>query len=388
MKLLKPTLTMSIVLVSVMTCGCYLLDFNNTFRNMDELFPSSRVERPDQEFTFERELHDLDVTYQYKGRDYSLDQLFKRTDTTGFIVVKNDKIVYERYFKGADEDSLFTSWSMAKSFLSALIGIAIDEGHIESVDDPVSKYAPELEGSGYEGVPIKHVLQMSSGIDFNEEYYNLTSDIYVMLEKVFFFNQPIEETIVRLDSERPSGERFHYISVDSQVLGMVLESATGRPAAELLEEKIWTPLGMESDAAWNTDGAGVALSFCCLNATLRDYARFGRLYLRKGNWEGRQIVPERWVMESVTPDSPHLMPGETMDGWGYQYQWWVPPDPDGEFMAIGVFGQYIYVNQKEDLVIVKTSADVKMADVESLAAFRAIADYLSSGGAGIEPEGE
>jgi len=197
-----------------------------------------------------------------------------------------------------------------------------------------------------------------------------------MLEKVFFFKKPIDNTILKLESERPSGEYFHYASSDSQVLGMLLSRVTDTTVAAYLEEKIWRPLGMESHANWNVDSEGVELSFCCLNATLRDYARFGRLYLNKGNWNGVQIVPESWVLESVVPDQPHLQPGMTEDGWGYQYQWWIPEEPDGEFLACGVFGQYIYVNTNKNLVIVKTSADPRMADDESVAAFRAIADHL------------
>lgn len=375
MKMKKILLFLPIILAILVSCNTPL-NLAGIFREMGDLFPSRKIERPEHVFTFGQDPRELDISYQYKGKTHTLDDLFRRTATTGFIVVKDDSIVYEQYFRGGCEDSLFTSWSVAKSFLSALIGIAIEEGHIDSVNDPITKYVPELKETGYYNVPIKHILQMSSGVDFDETYYDLSSDIYVMLEKVFFFKRPIENTILNLKSERPSGEHFHYASSDTQVLGMLLARVTDKTAAAYLEEKIWRPLGMESHANWNVDDAGVELVFCCLNATLRDYARFGRLFLNKGNWNGVQIVPEKWVLESVVPDQPHLQPGKTDDGWGYQYQWWIPEESDGEFLACGVYGQYIYVNTNENLVIVKTSADPRMADVESLAAFRAIADHL------------
>jgi len=375
MKLKRTALFLLVLPAFLVSCNVPL-DLAGIFRSMGDLFPARNIERSEHVFEFGRDKRGLHINYQYKGKTHTLDDLFRRTKTTGFIVVKDDSIVYERYFRGGCEDSLFTSWSVAKSFLSALIGIAIEEGHIDSVNDPITKYVPELEETGYNEVPIKHILQMSSGVDFDETYYDLSSDIYVMMEKVFLFKRPIENTILKLESERASGEHFRYASSDSQVLGMLLSRVTGKTVSAYLEEKIWRPLGMESNANWNIDSEGVELSFCCLNATLRDYARFGRLYLHQGNWDGVQVVPEEWVLESVVPDQPHLQPGMTGDGWGYQYQWWIPKEPDGEFLACGVYGQYIYVNTKKNLVIVKTSADPKMADDESVAAFRTIAEHL------------
>jgi CubicO group peptidase (beta-lactamase class C family) len=273
---------------------------------------------------------------------------------------------------------------MAKSFVSALVGIAIDEGRIAGADRPVTEYVPALKGSGYDGVPIKDILQMSSGVHFNEDYASWASDISIMFAKSFVLGSPINAYAQGLRSERRSGEAFNYISVDTQVLGMLLVRATGKPLATYLEEKIWGPLGMESDAEWVTDRAGkdgMEYAFCCLNATLRDYAKFGRLYLRRGDWQGRRIVSERWARESVVPDKPYLVhSGAYFPNWtiGYQYQWWVPEGAEGEFMAIGVWGQYIYVNPARNVIIVKTAADPDFdyRDMENLAAFRAIAAAL------------
>jgi CubicO group peptidase (beta-lactamase class C family) len=330
----------------------------------------------------------LNDTYLFKGETKSVEKFLDETVTTGFLVVKNDSIVSERYFRGDSESSLNTSMSVAKSFVSALVGIAIDEGLISGVDRAISDYVPKLRGSGYDGVPIKDVLQMSSGVKFNEEYDDPFSDINTMFWKVFGMGQPIDDYIAALRSEVPAGTTSYYRSSDTQALGMLLAAVTGKPVSAYLEEKVWSRIGMEYDAFWCTDLHGTELSFAFLNAALRDYAKFGRLFLHYGNWNGEQIVSEKWVRESVTPDNPNLQPGpkpegyETFGNLGYQYQWWVPEDSDGEFFADGVWGQYIYVYPKENLVVVKTSVDPHFADNdyehddETVALCRSIAKYL------------
>ncbi len=355
--------------------GCIFINLDQTFRTMDELFPTSEIENAGPVHEFSRAEQELDVTYQHQGKTYTLDDLHRRTQTTGFLVVKDDVIVHERYLRGGAETSNFTSWSMAKSFVSALVGIAIEEGHIDSVDDPITKYVPELAGSGYDGVSIKHVLQMSSGIDFKETYWNLGSDVYLMMLQTFYLQRPVDDYVAKRKSESPAGDHFYYASTDTQALGMLISRTTGMSVADYLEQKIWTPLGMESEAHWNVDVDNVEYAYCCLNARLRDFARFGRLYLHQGNWNGVQVVPAAWVKESVTPDRADLMP-EANEGWGYQHQWWILDGDDGEFMAVGVFCQFIYVNPAKNLVIVKTSSDRAMAEDEVVAAFRAIADSL------------
>jgi len=283
---------------------------------------------------------------------------------------------------------LNTSMSIVKSFVSALVGITIDEGLIVGVDHPITDYVPKLRGSGYDGVPIKHILQMSSGVKFDEEYENLFSDINLMFYQVFGFGQPINDYMAGLKREFPSGETSYYRSCDTQALGMLISTVTGKTVSAYLEEKIWGKIGMEYDAFWCTDDHGTELSFAFLNATLRDYAKFGMLYLHNGNWNGQQIVSAHWVRESVVPDNPKLQPGPkppeywTFGDFGYQYQWWIPNNPDGEYMAIGVWGQYIYVYPKENLVVVNTSVDPHFADNnfehddETVEVFRAIAASL------------
>jgi len=350
------------------------------FRHMDRLFPSRPVRRGDAVFTFDRALRPVDVRYQYDGTTRRLDDFLAATSTTGFLVIQSDRIVDERYFLGAGEDSQLTSWSVAKSFISALIGTAIDRGEIAGVERPITDYVPALRQSGYDGVPIRDILQMSSGVRFDEDYANPFSDVNWMFMRSFLFGGRINATPEGVRRARPPGRQFDYVSVDTQALGMLLTRATGKPIAALAEERLWRPLGMEHDAFWITDRAGadgMEYAFCCLNATVRDYAKLGRLFLRGGDWNGHRIVSEPWVRESVTPGRPDLVnAGQYTPDWaiGYQYQWWVPEGPDGEFTGIGVWGQYLYVNPAANSIIVKTSVDpgFDTRDMETITAFRAV----------------
>jgi len=298
--------------------------------------------------------------------DYMLDSL-----TTGFLVIKNGKIVYERYALGADEHSFLTSWSMAKSITSTLVGFAIGDGVIKSVDDPIDQYVPELKGSGYADVPIKAILQMSSGIDFNEEYDTEDSDSADMWDATIGNNDDSFTDVLRhLHRARPPFAKYNYVGVDTLALGLLLRKVTGKTLSDYLSAKLWGPLGMESDATWNLDSDGSdanEAAFCCINAVLRDYARFGQFILNDGAWQGKQLLPKNWVHEATTPDKDQIMPGHLHPGWdvGYQYQWWImPPDQDWlhGFEAQGVNGQFIYVNPEEQLVIVVTSAWPNAAD--------------------------
>ena len=370
------------------------------FRHPENLLPVRRIQRSGPTYQFPQETRDLNKTYEFKGETRNVDDFLKKTITTSFLVIKDDKIVSERYFLGATKETTHTSMSVAKSFVSALVGIAIDEGLIAGVDRPISDYVPKLKGSGYDGVAIKHVLQMSSGVKFDEEYDNLFSDINLMFYKVFGFRQPIDDYIANLTTEFPPGQTSYYRSCDTQALAMLISTVTGKPVSEYLEEKIWSKIGMEYDASWCTDPNGTELAFGFLNATPRDFAKFGVLYLHDGNWNGEQIVSEAWVRESVVPDNPNLQPGpkgeefDTFGNFGYQYQWWIPDNPDGDYLAIGVWGQYIYVYPKENLVVVKTSIDPDFEandyehDDETVAVCRSIATNLSDNKPEDNPETE
>lgn len=348
------------------------------FRNISKIFPSKNIHASEVPFRLKKQLISLEnLTYTYNAQQLSMVELLYRTETTGLLVLKNNVIVYEEYFLGNTARDKNTSWSMAKSFISALVGIAISEGYIESINDPITKYMPELSKSGYSNVPIKHVLQMSSGVKFSEDYDNSSSDINNLLPQLFLNMRPIKKVVFDFPSENYSGQKFHYMSLDTQILGLLIERVTLQPVATYFEKKLWQPLGAESNATWLTDNYQTELTFCCLNATLRDFAKFGLLYMNDGYFNGRQIIPKNWVKESVVPDSAHLQVGATSEKygrWGYQYQWWIPQGADGDYSAVGVWGQYIYVNPKKEVVIVKTSSGFTTPEVddEVIALFRAI----------------
>lgn len=353
------------------------------FRSMETMFETTPVRRGPVAHALQMQIRALPETYEYGGKTRDVASFLRDTWTTGLIVLQDGRIAHEEYDFGHTAKTRTISWSVAKSFISALVGIAVAEGHIADIGQPVSDYVPALKGSGYEGVPIKHVLQMSSGIRFDEDYGAFFSDIN-RLGRAIAFDSSLDEFVATLARERAPGEFHHYVSMDTQVLGMLLRAATGESIASYLESRIWMRMGMESDAYWLVDRNGMELAFGGLNAVLRDYARLGQLYLNKGKSEGQQIVPEEWVRASVTPDAPHLQPGNPASSrvLGYGYQWWIPQQPDGDYLAIGVYGQFVYVYPEKGIVIAKTSAypdynvDGQDKELETIAMFRAIAAHL------------
>ncbi len=364
----------------------------HNFQNMDALFPTRVVERGGPVFEFGIGEYTLPDNFRFEGKSYHTESFLADTRTTGLLVLHDDAIVFERYALGHSRSGRHIAWSVSKSVVSALFGIAVEEGVVRDIRQPVTDYLPELAGSGYDGVPIKHVLQMSSGVRFDEDYGDPNSDINRM-GRAMALGQPLLEFAASLERERPSGTYQHYVSIDTQVLGSILVRASGKSLADLTSEKLWKPLGMESDAYWMLDGTGMEMALGGLNATLRDFARFGRLYAHRGRWNGRQVVPRAWVDASVTPDAPHLMPGpnpNSSNELGYGYQWWIPSKPDGDFMALGIYNQMIYVHPRQKLVIAKNSAnrDFQRNDFkptrETLALYRTIGAELTA--AAREPE--
>jgi CubicO group peptidase (beta-lactamase class C family) len=355
------------------------------FRSMDRMFDTVPVSRGEDVWHLpEGSRISLPARFAFGGSILQTATFLDYTNTTGLIVLYDGHVVFEEYYCGETRATPHISWSVSKSFVSALVGIALAEGHIRNIMDPVTDYVPILKDSGYDNVPLKHVLQMSSGIRFNESYANFFSDINRM-GRTLALRRSIADFIRSLRSARPSGTVLNYVSMDTQVLAMVLCEATGKSLAELTQEKLWKPAGMEADAYWLTDATGMELGFGCLNAVLRDYARFGLLYMNQGRRGETQIVPAHWVQESIAPDAPHLMPGDDVTseaGLGYGYQWWVPPRSDGDYCAIGIYNQFIYVDPRRRVVIAKTSANAHYleyettSELQSIEFFRAIAASL------------
>lgn len=295
---------------------------------------------------------------------------------TSLLVIQDGQIRFEEYFLGTSPEDRRISWSMAKSYLSALFGILLEEGAIASLDDPVIKYAPKLQGSAYETATIRNVLNMASGVTFDEDYLDPKSDINRMGRVVALGGELDDFAASLKNSFAAPGETWQYVSIDTHVIGMVIRGATGQSVAALLDEKILQRLGLERDGYYITDGAGVAFVLGGLNFTTRDYARFGQMILQNGMRDGRQIVPADWVKESTLPSAP-TEPGKI----GYGYQWWIPVGAhDGEFLARGVYGQYMYFDESRGVLIVATGADRKFREPgvneQNIEMFRKIAQSL------------
>ena len=353
----------------------------HNFSHMKDIAPTKSIPASGEVIHFNSaNRKPLPTTFLYEGNPRSMESFITDSATTALVVIKDQDLIFENYYQGTNEFDQRISWSMAKSFLSALFGIAVEEGHIKDLNAPVTEYVPSLIGSGYDGVTIKNVLQMSSGVYFNEDYGDFNSDIN-RFGRIMALGGSFDEFAASLISERDQGTFMHYVSIDTHVIGMVLRAATGKTIEEYFSEKLWSKLNTEREAIYITDTTGEPMVLGGLNIITRDYARMGMLYRDGGQLNGQQIVPAKWIEDSITPDAPHLMPGKrdtSKTNFGYGYQWWLPENPDQEFLAIGIYGQYIYVNRKHNVVIAKNSADRNFMenDYESkditVAAFRAI----------------
>ncbi|WP_417464448.1 serine hydrolase domain-containing protein [Kordiimonas sp.] len=330
------------------------------YRRTKDFFNTTTVHASGTPWQFKYAKRDIPDTYVYDGEERSIAELMEITGTTGLLIAKDDTILFEEYYQGEKEDDRHIQFSVTKSFISALFGIALEKGQIDSIEDRVEKYLQEMVGTSYQGVTLKDILTMSSGVRFTEDYGDLTSDVNRM-SMVIGTGGSLNDYATSLEREREPGTFNDYVSVNTHVLGMVLTRVTGKTLTALLEEQIWQPLGMEHDAYFLIDGHGMEVAMGGLQASLRDMARMGRLYLNEGNWNGKQIVPADWVHASVTPDAPRLMAGfdnpSSDSPYGYGYQWWTPSNPHGDFMAAGIYSQYIYVDPTTGIVIAKTSAN-------------------------------
>lgn len=357
-----------------------------SFQHMAELFPTRTISRGEQLHALpraERSLDDVAVTVS--ERSVPLGEHLVGNHAAGMVVLHEGRLVYERYDLGADETTRFTSWSVAKSLTATLVGLARADGRIGDLGDPIERYVPEANGTGYEGVTIRQALQMSSGVTFTEVYSDGGSDVLQFMVDSLMSNQERANAIA---IDRPRGHEpgtyFNYNTAETQVLGWIVHNATGRTLSAYLEEKLWRPLGMEHDATWALDlegAGGMEMAGCCLNMTLRDQARFGQLYLDDGIARGERILSEGWVAEATTPSAPHLeVGGGVGPDIGYQYQWWI--FPDGTYAAEGVYGQFIWIDPTHRVVIARASAwpvewDEALA-AEAIAGFRAIAAAVAT----------
>jgi len=328
-----------------------------TFHEMDQIFDVRRVPAGSATWRLPRANAPMDFTYQFDGKTYPAEAVLDRTYTNALLIIKHGAIVTEIYRNKTSANSHFISFSMAKSITSILIGLAIADHHIHSIDDPITRYIPELKGTGYDGVTIRQALRMRSGVDYDERYdFSHPSLAAAMFEDSLVENKIRFAAFAKIVNRAyPPGEHFNYSTLETAVLGWVLERATGQSISAYMDERLWNPAGMESYGFWIMDGApGIGREFngAGFNAVLRDYGRLGLMMLQDGRAGNRQVVPAAWVQESTSArNTTPVEPGSPL---GYQYQWWTIAGTDA-YTAIGLQGQFIFVDPDTDTVVVKLS---------------------------------
>jgi CubicO group peptidase (beta-lactamase class C family) len=339
-----------------------------SFQNVRSVLPTRAVARGHEVSVLSAAAQALDdvACTDSQGRPTTVGEMLAGTYTDGFILLHRGRIVVERYLNGMSEMSLHLSQSVSKSLVGTLVGLMAGRGLL-ALGRPVSHYVPELGGCGYAGATLGQVLDMRSGVRFVEDYLDVDSEMGT-LDRVSGWKPArsgdpggIYDLILRLKQERPHGGHFAYRSIETDVLGWVLERVTGLGLAELMSHELWQPLGCEADACFTVDRAGTCLADGGLNACLRDYARFGQLYLDEGFANGRQIVPADWIAASRRADMEAFRPlyGERFSDFpqaGYSRQWWVLDSETGRQAALGVFGQMIYIDPAAAIVAVKLSS--------------------------------
>ena len=329
------------------------------FSHHDKIFPTRQIGRAATPWNFKRS--QADINYQYKGNRSSIAEYLSRNPVTGLLIAKDDRILVEHYQYGRTDRDRLMSQSMAKSIMGMLIGIAISEGAIKSVDDTAETYVPGFKGTEYGATPLRALLHMSSGVDFGEarddgrDLDRLWIDMVRgtgakgTIASIVQFNRRIA----------PPGTRYYYASIEADVLGMVLHHAVNKSASDHLHEKVWEPIGAEADAAWMVDAHGFEVAHGFFNAVLRDYARLGRLLAHDGAWQGRQIIPAQWMIDATTVrgSDGYLAPGKATPGFGYGYLLWLLPGTRRQFALFGSLGQRIFVDPISKLVLVQTAVE-------------------------------
>jgi len=295
-----------------------------TYSHFGELFPSRPVKRAAAPWQFKR-APEPPIFYNFKSDRFSIEDYLGRNPTTGLLIAKDDTILYEHYQYARTDSDRFLSQSMAKTITAMLIGIAVAENKIRSIDDPVSAYAPGLANTEYGGTSLRALLHMSSGIAFTENYDGSDDITRLSLDLFVGGKDPVASVAQFNTRVAPPGTRWHYASSETEILGLVLRAAVKEPVADYLRDRIWQPIGTEADASWAIDGTGQEVTYCCFNAVLRDYARLGRLLAYDGAWEGRQLIPRQWLLDATTmqPSDAYLAPGKAMPTFGYGYLVWI-----------------------------------------------------------------
>lgn len=342
MKIIR--LSIWISLLTICLTSCHVARFfywNYAGLNDYKKFPEAKIEAAQPNFHFYPARVSLN-----KIEDPSFDEFLVKNKTAAFLIIRNDTILYERYFGDFSRESVIPSFSVAKVFVSALIGIAIDEGLIKSANDPITDYLPEFLkiDQNFGKIRIEDLLNMRSGIDFNEGYSTPFSEM-----AKYYYGTNLNKYLKNLKIKSEPDLEYDYISVNTQLLAEIIERTSKKPLNVYLEEKIWKPIGMEFGASWSMDSKKnrQVKSFCCINSRAIDFARFGKLYLDNGQWGNQQIIPVEWVKKSsgIVNDS------KDSQGYSYTYQWRVLEN--GAIFAKGVLGQFIYIDKRKSIIMVR-----------------------------------
>lgn len=338
------------------------------FRRVEDILPTVPVARGDRVHALTETDEPLELRFAWQGRQWSIEQFMQAHRMTGVLVLEGDEILLERYAHGRVREDRWVSFSVAKSLTSTLVGAAIRDGYIDDLDAPLTATVPELIGSAYDGVTVRQLLTMTSGVAWNEDYDDPASDVaLIFAEPTVGDESPILSYLRRLPRAHPPGEHFNYNTGETELVGILVARATGRSLAAYLSEKIWAPFGMQRDARWQVHENGQAMGGCCLNFTLRDQGRFGRFILGGGIIDGEAVLPQGWLDLATRP----LI--DLGGGQGYGFQWWTR---DGTFQARGIFGQMILLDPQRDLVIVVNAAWPNTGDDALRAARWALVDAI------------
>jgi CubicO group peptidase (beta-lactamase class C family) len=343
----RRTITCGMLIVLLSGCGTYGRMLRHGPSGVDDyqIFPGRALARSPHPFSFRDETAVRHVPEQVSVAGYegtALEKVLRNNDTLAFLVIRDDAILYEQYFNGASRDSVSFGFSMTKSVLALLIGCAIDDGLIHSVDDPITQYLPELRGRGFEAVTLRRLLMMTSGLDYceNDNPFGLHAYLY-------YCEDCLERTALNFELAESPGTRYRYKSGDNLLLAVALQRVlAGETITAYLQRRVWNPLGMEHAGMWSTDGE-MEKSWCCLTATARDFAKFGMLYQRGGQWGSERIVSADWVERATSVTEA--------DGasWQYQFAWWHPFRDRSHYTMVGHLGQYVYVNPDARVVVVR-----------------------------------
>jgi CubicO group peptidase (beta-lactamase class C family) len=349
---------------------------------MSEVFPYRTISASDSGTDLPRSVENSAISFEWDGGDKEVSAWMTDSDTTGLMVLHNGQVVHEEYGLDATSETRHTSWSVGKSFVATLIAIAQREGRINNLDQTAELLAPQYAGTDYGDTTLRHLLMMSAGVDFEEDYSDPESDIRRLFLGAAIHGENLDDLVGDVARNRPAGEDLHYVSANSHVLSAVVRAVYRAPLAQVIEEKIWQPLGMTGDATWNQyvqGDDGIAIGYCCLNARLEDYARFGQFYLQDGVWADNRLLPEGWVELATRPNAAfqEAGPDAVYPNRGYGLHFWVPESHDGEYFMAGVFGQYVWIDERRNIVIARTAADQEWGPrtVESFAAMRALARH-------------